>query len=149
MLSEASRLLLKLKSTDEYCYILFSAFNKFAEEPKDIRNPLEYSLDLFSGKWNSRILSVLANADNLRYGEIKSRIDNITDAVLAASLKELISSQMIVRQSYDEIPPKIEYSLSEKGRSIIHIFEMISKCGEKYYVDDDSNSDLNSYLAIN
>lgn len=116
---------------------------------KEIRNPLEYSLDLLSGKWNSRILSVLANADNLRYGEIKSRIDNITDAVLAASLKVPISSQMIVRQSYDEIPPKIEYSLSEKGRSIIHIFEMISKWGEKYYVDDDSNSDLNSYLAIN
>lgn len=117
---------------------------------KNIRNPLEYSLDLFSGKWNSRILSVLANADNLRYGEIKSRIDNITDAVLAASLKELISSQMILRQSYDEIPPKVEYSLSEKGRSIIPIFEMISKWGgEKYYVDDDSNSDLNSYLAIN
>ncbi len=116
---------------------------------KDIRNPLEYILDLFSGKWKSRILSVLANADNLRYGEIKSRIDNITDAVLAASLKKLISSQMIVRQSYDEIPPKVEYSLSEKGRSIIPIFEMISKWGEKYYVDDDSNSDLNSYLAIN
>ncbi len=116
---------------------------------KDIRNPLEYSLDLFSGKWNSRILSVLANADNLRYGEIKSRIDNITDAVLAASLKELISSQMIVRQSYDEIPPKVEYSLSEKGRSIIPIFEMISKWGVKYYVDDDSNSDSECYLAIN
>ena len=116
---------------------------------KDIRNPLEYSLDLFSGKWNSRILSVLVNADNLRYVEIKSRIDNITDAVLAATLKELISSQMIVRQSFDEIPPKVKYSLSEKGRSIIPIFEMISKWGEKYYVDDDSNSDLNSYLAIN
>ena len=116
---------------------------------KDIRNPLEYILDLFSGKWKSRILSVLANADNLRYGEIKSRIDNITDAVLAASLKKLISSQMILRQSYDEIPPKVEYSLSEKGRSIIPIFEMISKWGEKYCVDDDSNSDLNSYLAIN
>ena len=61
---------------------------------------------MFSGKWNSRILSVLA-----------------------ASLKVPISSQMIVRQSYDEIPPKVEYSLSEKGRSIIPIFEMISKWG--------------------
>lgn len=108
---------------------------------KDIRNSLEYSLDMFSGKWKSRILSVLSKADNLRYGEIKSKIANITDAVLAASLKELISSEMIVRQSYDEIPPKVEYSLSEKGRSIIPIFEMISKWSEKYYVDDDSNSD--------
>ena len=89
----------------------------------------------------SHILSVLENADKLRYGEIKSRIDNIADAVLAASLKELISSQMIVRQSFDEIPPKVKYSLSEKGRSIIPIFEMISKWGEEYYLDDDSNTD--------
>lgn len=44
---------------------------------KDIRNPLEYSLDLFSGKWKSRILSVLANADNLRYGEINSRMTTL------------------------------------------------------------------------
>ena len=57
----------------------------------------------------------ISKIDNLRYGEIKSRIDNITDAVLAASLKVPISSQMIVRQSYDEIPPKVEYSLSEKA----------------------------------
>lgn len=48
---------------------------------------------------------------------------------------------MIDRQSFDEIPPKVKYSLSEKGRSIIPIFEMISKWSEKYYVDDDSNSD--------
>ncbi len=105
---------------------------------KDIRNSLEYSLDMFSGKWKSRILSVLSKADNLRYGEIKSKIDNITDAVLAASLKELISSQMIVRQSYDEIPPKVEYSLSEKGRSIIPVLDNISKWGEKYFIVEEN-----------
>ena len=107
---------------------------------KDIRNSLEYSLDMFSGKWKSRILSVLSKADNLRYGEIKSQINNITDAVLAASLKELISSEMIVRQSYDEIPTvkrTAEYSLSEKGRSIIPVLDNISKWGEKYFIVED------------
>ena len=109
---------------------------------KYIRNSLEYSLDMFSGKWKSRILSVLSKADNLRYGEIKSKIANITDAVLAASLTELISSEMIVRQSYDEIPPKVEYSLSEKGRSIIPVLDNISKWGEKYFiVEEDSDSE--------
>ena len=106
---------------------------------KDIRNPLEYSLDLFSGKWNSRILSVLANADNLRYGEIKSRIDNITDAVLAASLKVPISSQMIVRQSYDEIPPKVEYSLTKKGKSVVPILQSICQWSDIFYKEDSEN----------
>ena len=48
---------------------------------------------------------------------------------------------MIVRQSFDEIPPKVKYKKNKKGRSIIPIFEMISKWGEKYYLDDDSNTD--------
>ena len=99
---------------------------------KDIRNSLEYSLDMFSGKWKSRILSVLSKADNLRYGEIKSQINNITDAVLAASLKELISSEMIVRQSYDEIPPKVEYSLTDVGYSLKPILDAMWTWGEEY-----------------
>lgn len=103
---------------------------------KDMRNPLEYSLDMFSGKWKSRIPSVLENSDNLRYREIKSRIANITDAVLASSLKELIGSDMIKHHSYNEIPPKVEYSLSEKGRSIIPVLESISKWGEKYFQEE-------------
>lgn len=55
---------------------------------------------------------------------------------------------MIVRQSYDEIPPKSNIRCLKRQIDYSY-FEMISKWGEKYYVDDDSNSDLNSYLAIN
>ena len=45
---------------------------------------------------------------------------------------------MIVRQSYDEIPPKVEYSLSEKGRSIIPVLDNISKWGEKYFIVEEN-----------
>ena len=54
---------------------------------KDIRCPLEYGLDVFGGKWNSRIICVLAAKETLRYSELRSELTNITDAVLGASLK--------------------------------------------------------------
>jgi len=52
---------------------------------------------------------------------------NITDAILTSNLKELIADGIVIRQSYDEIPPKIEYRLSDKGKSIIPILQSICK----------------------
>ena len=81
---------------------------------KDIRCPLEYGLEVFGGKWNSRIICVLAAMKILRYSELRKEMGNITDAVLASALKELIANGIVKRQSYDEIPPRVEYSLTEK-----------------------------------
>lgn len=82
---------------------------------KDIRCPLEYGLDVFGGKWKSRIICVLAEKQVLRYSSLRKEMTNISDAVLAATLKELIADGIIKRQQYDEIPPKVEYFLTEKG----------------------------------
>ena len=70
----------------------------------DIRCPLEYGLEVFGGKWKSRIL-----------------------CVLAATLKELLGSGMIQRRSYDEIPPRVEYSLTDKGHSVVPILQSICR----------------------
>lgn len=85
---------------------------------KDIRCPLEYGLDVFGGKWNSRIICVLAEKKTLRYSELRSELTNITDAVLGVSLKALMKNEIIKRKSYDEIPPRVEYSLTDKGLSV-------------------------------
>ena len=58
---------------------------------KDIRCPLEYGLSVFGGKWKSRIICVLAAKKTLRYSELRKEMANITDAVLATTLKELIA----------------------------------------------------------
>ena len=62
---------------------------------KDIRCPLEYGLEVFGGKWNSRIICVLAAKKVLRYSEIRKEMGNITDAVLASSLKRLIANDIV------------------------------------------------------
>lgn len=98
---------------------------------KDIRCPLEYGLAVFGGKWRSRIICVLAAKETLRYSELRREMGNITDAVLAVTLKELLRDGMIDRRSYDEIPPHVEYTLSEKGRTAVPILQSILPLGRR------------------
>ncbi len=105
----------------------------------DIRCPLEYGLATFGGKWKSRIICVLSGNEPLRYSEIRKEMYNITDAVLAATLKDLIEEEIVSRKSYDEIPPRVEYSLTDKGKSVVPILQSICKWSGIFYKEDTQN----------
>lgn len=107
---------------------------------KDIRCPLEHGLETFGGKWKSRIICVLAAKEVLRYSALRKEMGNITDAVLASALKDLIGKQIVARRSYDEIPPRVEYSLTERGRSVVPILQSICQWSGIYYKEDYSNT---------
>ena len=107
---------------------------------KEIRCPLEYGLEIFGGKWNSRIICVLAAKKVLRYSELRREMGNITDAVLASTLKGLIADALVVRRSYDEIPPRVEYALSEKGLSVVPILQSICRWSGAFYQEDCENT---------
>lgn len=94
---------------------------------KDIRCPLEYGLNVFGGKWKSRIICVLAYNKNLRYSQLRRELYDISDAVLAAALKEMIEDGLVKRIQYNEIPPRVEYELTEKGESVVPILLEIAK----------------------
>ena len=102
---------------------------------KEIMCPIEYGLDMFGGKWKSRIICVLSSVDVMRYGEIRKELSNITDAVLASMLKELIADELISRKQYNEIPPKVEYALTEKGKSILPILQKICRWSRRQTKD--------------
>ncbi len=70
----------------------------------DIRCPLEYGLAIFGGKWKSRIICVLAAKERLRYSALRKEMYNITDAVLAATLKDLMEDGIVDRK-FMTIPP--------------------------------------------
>ncbi len=93
----------------------------------DIRCPLEYGLEMFGGKWKSRIICVLNEKGTLRYSSIRKEMLNITDAVLAATLKELIEDDIVCREQYNEIPPRVEYSLTDRGKSVVPILQSICR----------------------
>lgn len=113
-------------------------YQKKLEE--DIRCPLEYGLAIFGGKWKSRIICVLAAKKTLRYSAIRKEMYNITDAVLAATLKELIQDEIVSRKSYDEIPPRVEYSLTERGESVVPILQSICQWAGVFYKEDNENT---------
>lgn len=107
---------------------------------KDIRCPLEYGLEVFGGKWKSRIICVLAEKKVLRYNEIRHEMVNITDAVLSSALKELIDNNIIERKQYNEIPPRVEYSLTEKGLSVVPILQSICKWSGAFHKESNENT---------
>lgn len=106
----------------------------------DIRCPLEFGLEIFGGKWDSRIICVLAAKKTLRYSQLRKEMMNITDAVLAASLKKLIANGIIERVQYNEIPPRVEYSLTDKGLSVIPILQSICRWAGAFYKDDSDHT---------
>ena len=108
----------------------------------DIRCPLEYGLTLIGGKWKSRILCLLSHNTSMRYVQLRTEMSNITDAVLAATLKELTRDSLILRISYDEIPPHVEYQLTQKGQSFIPILQNICKWSGIYY-----NKEISTHLT--
>ncbi len=94
---------------------------------KDIRCPLEHGLDIFGGKWKSRVICVLAAKKVLRYSQLRREMTNISDTILAATLKELIEDGIVSREQYVEIPPRVEYRLTEKGLTVVPILQSICR----------------------
>lgn len=102
----------------------------------DIRCPLEYGMRVFGGKWKTRVICVLSKCGSLRYGRLRKEMTNITDAVLSAALKELLFDGLVRRKRYDEIPPRVEYSLTERGKTVLPILQSICAWADMYYNDE-------------
>ena len=90
-----------------------------------------YTLSLISGKHKMVILYCLMEFEVVRFNELKRYLKNISDKTLSSNLKELEASQLIVRKEYPQIPPKVEYSLGERGRSLMKILDQLCVWGEE------------------
>jgi DNA-binding HxlR family transcriptional regulator len=95
------------------------------------REPFEYTLSIISGKWKLKIIYLLACLGTARYGFMKKNIDGITHKMLSTQLKELENENIILRKEYPQIPPKVEYSLTQKGESLIPLVKDMCEWGIK------------------
>ena len=86
---------------------------------------------VFSGKWSILIMLHLNNGA-IRYGELQRRMDNITQATLTKQLRMLENHGLVRRQVYSEIPPKVEYSLTDLGKAFNPVLEQFRIWGDKY-----------------
>ena len=95
---------------------------------KKINCPVTASIELIGGKWKTIILYSLLSGTR-RFGEIAVRIPDISLKVLTEQLKELESDGLIVREQYKEIPPRVEYSLTDLGKSLSSVFRELEIWG--------------------
>lgn len=95
----------------------------------DSQCPIIYTLSVVGGKWRWLIIYKLYEDRILRYGELKRSLPPITHKMLSQELKELEAEKLIHREEYHQIPPKVEYSLTEKGETLLPILDLMSKWG--------------------
>jgi len=95
------------------------------------RCPIRTTLELLGGKWKLLILSQL-RAEALRTSELKRLIPDISEKMLIQELKFLSDSHLVSRKSFGEVPPRVEYSLTEKGRNSLPLIEEMVVFAEKY-----------------
>lgn len=91
-----------------------------------------YTMSIISGKYKMIILYCLMEFHVVRYSELKKYIKTVSHKSLSNSLKELESDGLINRKVYDVIPPKVEYSLTEKGISLMKILDQLCYWGEEH-----------------
>lgn len=91
--------------------------------------PFVYAMSMIDGKWKMHILFWLWKNPVLRYGELKRSLGTITHKMLSTQLKELEKDDLIIRKEYAQVPPKVEYSLSERGLTLMPVLQCLCEWG--------------------
>jgi DNA-binding HxlR family transcriptional regulator len=99
--------------------------------------PVEAALDVIGGKWKAVILFRLSEGTR-RFNELRRLLPNVTQRMLTNQLRELERDGMIVRKVYAQVPPKVEYSLTDLGRTLEPVLRQLRKWGETHILPQDA-----------
>ena len=92
---------------------------------------MAYAMAVLSGRWKLSLLGYLIDG-KLRYGELKKKLPGISERMLITQLKELQADGLVTRIAYPEVPPRVEYQLTEKGFSLKNILMELDRWGERH-----------------
>ncbi|EHI96750.1 transcriptional regulator, HxlR family [Clostridium sp. DL-VIII] len=93
--------------------------------------PVLYALDVVGQKWKLPIMWYLSRKDSTRYNELKRKVNGVTNMMLTKSLKELEEHKLVIRTQYETIPPRVEYSLTERGKALLPTLKELYIWGEE------------------
>ena len=104
---------------------------KLIEDADFSKTGYSYTLSLISGKYKPVILYCLMEYEPVRFNEMQRYLKKVADKTLSQNLKELEADHLIVRTVYPQIPPKVEYTLSERGRSLMTVLDKLCDWGNE------------------
>ncbi len=110
-------------------------------QEKTYRCGMELTMDIIGGKWKGVILWNLRNK-TLRFSQLKRKLNGVTQKMLTQQLRELEEDGLINRKVFPQVPPKVEYSLTEYGKTIVPVLYSIYQWGIKYSMQFDVNLDI-------
>ena len=116
---------------DRYCLRRKQMIQNYIENANFEDTGFAYTLSLISGKHKMVILYCLMEFETVRFNELKRYLKTISDKTLSTNLKELEADKLIVRTEYPQIPPKVEYTLSERGKSLMTVLDQLCIWGEE------------------
>ena len=93
--------------------------------------PLTHALQLIGGKWRLPIIWALHQNGIMRYNALKREVEGITNMMLTQSLKELEHHGLVIRNHFPEIPPRVEYHLTQEGEALIPTLKQLAKWGKE------------------
>ncbi len=96
------------------------------------RCPMRRTLELLNGKWRTHIIYALCKSSTCRFGELKRAVPGITNTMLTNTMRDLEHLGIVHREQFNEIPPHVEYSLTEKGKALLPVFTELAKWGEAH-----------------
>ncbi|QUI20946.1 helix-turn-helix transcriptional regulator [Vallitalea pronyensis] len=97
--------------------------------------PVCLTQKIIRGKWKIVIIWLLRK-ETLRFSQIRKSIPKVTQAYLSSQLKELEADGLLIRKSYNEVPPKVEYYLTNTGKNLIHVIDKMFDWGSDYIADN-------------
>ena len=114
---------------------------------QELKCPIQAVVDIIGGKWKLSILYQLFQGTK-RYGELKRLVPEATERMLTLQLRELEACEIVQRTVYPEVPPKVEYSLTELGLSLEPVLQTMLDWSEKYLQQEGKNlSEVNSKFS--
>lgn len=107
----------------------------------------KYLTKALGGRWKLYILFILDNGGTVRFGQIKRKLNNISNVMLSKTLKELEQDGIVIRHQYNEVPPHVDYTLTQKGKNVIPALIMLSKWAQKYAQEESITSKCEESLS--
>lgn len=95
-----------------------------------IKCPVTYALSILNGKWKLPIVWIVGLQENIRFNQLKRQLPDISNIMLSKSLQELEADHIVIRKQYNEVPPRVEYSLGDLGIELQPVLNLLGEWGK-------------------